>query len=395
MKERRYDVDWLRVITMLLVFLFHCSRFFDNEGWHLKVPVSQQSEILPILRTFFVAAWFMEMFFLVAGFATRYSLRHRTAGQYLLERVKRLLVPLYTVGLFILVVPQAYFEGVTNWGVTKTFWQWLPSYYAGIPGSLFGTPRWADPISLLPYTFAGHLWFIQMLFIVAVLTLPLILYFESAGGQRLVGRLAGWFDRPGGIFWFLIPLVITQVALNWLPKTTDRTWGDFCRYALFFVMGYLIACDERFTNSIKRHAWLCLGLWIGLFLGVGGILTLGLGYDPSPGHGFSLEYLIWQVAGQTVVWSAAVFIFNLAARYLTFTNRFLVYANEAVLPFFLFHQTIILIVGWFVLPWNIANLVKYFIIAGISFPVILLLYEVFVRHIHFMRFLFGMAPQKK
>ncbi len=65
------------------------------------------------------------------------------------------------------------------------------------------------------------------------------------------------------------------------------------------------------------------------------------------------------------------------------------------MPFYLFHQTIILIAGWFVLPWEIGALAKYLIIAAISFPVILLLYEVFVRHINFMRFLFGMAPQKK
>jgi peptidoglycan/LPS O-acetylase OafA/YrhL len=29
MKDRRHDIDWLRVIAMLAVFLFHCTRFFD------------------------------------------------------------------------------------------------------------------------------------------------------------------------------------------------------------------------------------------------------------------------------------------------------------------------------------------------------------------------------
>lgn len=33
---RRYDIDWLRVIAMLAVFIYHCSRFFGTEGWHLK-----------------------------------------------------------------------------------------------------------------------------------------------------------------------------------------------------------------------------------------------------------------------------------------------------------------------------------------------------------------------
>jgi glucan biosynthesis protein C len=86
---------------------------------------------------------------------------------------------------------------------------------------------------------------------------------------------------------------------------------------------------------------------------------------------------------------------SLGAKYLNFTNSFLAYSNEAVLPFFLFHQTIILIVGWFVLPWDMGNLAKFLIIAAISFPLILFLYEAFVRHIRFMRFLFGMAPKKE
>jgi peptidoglycan/LPS O-acetylase OafA/YrhL len=72
MKERRYDIDWLRVIAMLTVFVFHCSRFFCNEDWHLKVPPSEQSEILKMLRDMLAGVWNMELFFLLAGFATWY-----------------------------------------------------------------------------------------------------------------------------------------------------------------------------------------------------------------------------------------------------------------------------------------------------------------------------------
>jgi len=397
MKERRYDIDWLRVIAMLTVFVFHCTRFFCTEDWHLKVPASEQSDILALLRTFLIGVWFMELFFLVSGFATAYSLRRRSGGQYLVERVKRILIPLYTVGMFILVVPQDYFDDFTHGRTTDTFWQWLPSYYAGLRGALFGLApnEVLDPIFLLPYPFSGHLWFLQMLFIISVLTLPLLLFLKSERGQRLIARLAGWSTRRGGIFLFVIPLAIVQVALRWLPELTDRTWADFLWYALFFVIGYVIAADERFTESIKRHGWICLALWIGVFWGVGGLLTFVLGFDPSQGGGISALYVLFQMVWSIVSWSAVVFIFSLGAKYLNFTNRYLAYGNEAVLPFFLFHQTIILIVGWFVLSWDMGNLAKFLIIAVISFPLILLLYEVFVRHIGFMRFLFGMAPKKK
>ena len=48
MKERRYDIDWLRVVAILAVFLYHCARFFGPEGWHLKN--AEQSEFVLVLR---------------------------------------------------------------------------------------------------------------------------------------------------------------------------------------------------------------------------------------------------------------------------------------------------------------------------------------------------------
>ena len=71
MKERRYDIDWLRVIAMLGVFILHCTRFFDTEDWHLKAIASEQSEAWVITRSFFLWVWLLELFFLVSGFAPR------------------------------------------------------------------------------------------------------------------------------------------------------------------------------------------------------------------------------------------------------------------------------------------------------------------------------------
>jgi glucan biosynthesis protein C len=396
MKERKYYIDWLRVIAMLTVFVFHCSRFFCTEGWHLKVPAAEQSEVLTIVRELFIGTWFLELFFLVSGFAAWYALKRRTGGQFLGERVTRLLIPLYTAGMAVLVVPQQYFEDLTQGKITGTFWEWLPTYYLTLPDRLLSFWKYlSDPTALLPYTFSGHLWFIQMLFVVSLLTLPVLLFLRSERGGRLIERLAGWVARPGGIFLFLIPLASVEIALRWIPTTGGRTWADFVWYALYFVFGYIIAADDRFGDAIKRYGWLCLALWIGVYVLVGSLLTFVLHFDAWTGQGFSLLYVVGRIRWSIVSWSAVVFIVSLGAKYLNFTNRLLAYSNEAVLPFFLFHQTIILIVGWFVLPWDINNVAQYLIIAAVSFPLILILYEVFVRHIDFMRLLFGMAPQKK
>jgi len=384
--ERRYDVDWLRIIAMLAVFLFHCTRFFDTEGWHLKSP--EQSEVLFVSMRGLIWPWVMELFFLLSGVGTWYALRSRRAGAYVWERVKRLLIPLYTVGLFFLLPPQFYFELLTNSGYHGNFWQIIPRYFAG-----FELPRitpWPD--TLLPIPFSGHLWFLQYLFLVSLMTLPLLLFLKSGRGQRWVARLAGWSDSRGGIFLFVIPLAMALVGLRGLFEA-HRGWADFLWYAIYFVIGYIMSADKRFTDAVKRHGKVCLVLWLVGFGGIG-LLVLGFGYDPFPGHeSFSLMYVLYQILWSITSWSAVVFVLSIGARYLNLKHKLLAYGNVAVLPFYLFHQTMILVVGFFVIRWNMGILSKFLIVTAISFPLILVLYELMVRQSNAIRFFFGMRPK--
>jgi len=108
MTERRYDIDWLRVIAVLAVFLLHTSQFFGTGGWILEN--AERSFIVDVLRGALIDRWVMPLLFLLSGAASWYALKSRNAGQYLLDRFKRLLIPLYGVGLFILLPPQAYID---------------------------------------------------------------------------------------------------------------------------------------------------------------------------------------------------------------------------------------------------------------------------------------------
>jgi hypothetical protein len=104
-----------------------------------------------------------------------------------------------------------------------------------------------------------------------------------------------------------------------------------------------------------------------------------------------LYQIVWSIAS----WSGVVFVLSLGAKYLTFNNKVLAYGNEAVLPFYLLHQTVILCVGWFVIPWDMGMLPKFLIIAVASFALIMALYELLVRRFNVVRFFFGMRPMKK
>ena len=83
-------------------------------------------------------------------------------------------------------------------------------------------------------------------------------------------------------------------------------------------------------------------------------------------------------------------LLGIGSRFLNYSNKFLGYANEAVLPFYILHQPVILSIGYFVVQWTLPIIAKYFIIASTSFIAIMVLYELLVRRINVLRFLFGM-----
>ena len=99
--EREHFIDRLRVMAVLVVFVFHCLRFFDPFPWHLKNPVRHDLVMLPVA---WINAWSMELFFLLSGFGSWFALGNRALIGYLKARFLRLLLPVYTVGIFLLLL---------------------------------------------------------------------------------------------------------------------------------------------------------------------------------------------------------------------------------------------------------------------------------------------------
>jgi hypothetical protein len=382
MKERRYDIDWLRVLATLTIFLFHSAKFFDRIDWHLKNP--QRSDAITLIVAL-LALWEMPLFFLLSGVGSWYALRSRSGGRFVLARVVRLLVPFYTVGIFVLLPPQFYMDKVTHGGYVSSIWEIIPPFFTGSSFKLLLNAPY------LTNLWPGHLWYLQILFNVSLITLPLLLYLRSESGRRLIDRLAGWCNHRGGIFLFLIPLLLVQLGLRALlgQGRYPQTWTDAFVYAVFFLIGYLVPADKRFTESIKRHGWVSLALGTIGFVIVMGVFV-NLGYSPLDIRVFSWTYVFSQVTWSVASWCWLVFILSLSARYLNFNSKVLAYANEAVLPFYVLHQTVILLVGWFVIPWKMPILPKYLIISTSSFVLIMTIYELLIKRINPMRILFGM-----
>src|SRR5688572_4047704 len=103
-KIRHYHIDWLRVLGMAAIFLFHNARFFNDEDWHVKNNQLDfgMSVFVSILNQFV-----MPLFFVLSSYAIHYALQHRSDRDFMRERVARLLVPL-VFGVFTLIPAQVY-----------------------------------------------------------------------------------------------------------------------------------------------------------------------------------------------------------------------------------------------------------------------------------------------
>ena len=368
--NRRHDIDWLRTLAMATIFLFHCARFFDEEGWHVK-----NDEISFTMTVFVgvVAQWIMPLFFVLSAWSAKAALGRRSNGAYLGERFRRLVVPL-VFGIFVIVPPQVYIEGVTGGRFTGSFFAFLPHYFDGFYG-FGGNFAWMGL----------HLWYLEMLFLFSLITLPL---FRRLGRARTPGRpsrLAAVTGRPGLVFTLAIPVAVVEALVNRQPDGFGIRdfggWSPFT-YLVFFVVGYLISTDPGARPCLERHRKVALAA--GVLATLGGYLWItsgGSSYTPA-----------FSVLRAFNAWSWLVAILGFGSRHLTFSNRFLKHAGEAVLPFYVLHQTVIVLVGYRLIPLDAGIPVTFLILSTTSFMTIVALYELIVRRIPFLRFLFGMKP---
>jgi peptidoglycan/LPS O-acetylase OafA/YrhL len=375
-------LDWLRVLAILGVIIFHAVHPFDHISWHIKDP--EPSVPVTLLITL-LYPWGMPLFFLISGASTQFALRRRTGYQYASERVTRLLVP-FLVGSIILTPIMAYFETshkelyfgsftsfILNPDVIKTFFTEF------------------HPLSFNPQIFAAlgyHLWFLGFLFAYSLIALPLFLYLHRPSGKRLIEQLAKVGEKTGALLLLIIPLVVIQFTLR--PHyPTEHDWAGFVTMLVFFVSGYVFYSDERFTRVISRD-W---SLYLALGLLTSSLILMstfsGIGASPSnisSGLDIGLQWAVISVNG--LAW--ALFIISMGMRYLDFGNRWLEYGQIAIMPLFLLHQPVIIAIAYYVVQWDVGVLMKLPVVLLGSLAVTLAIFEIFIKRVGFLRTLFGM-----
>ena len=376
---RLHYLDWLRVIAILGVFLFHALHPFDLADWHIK---NAQTSFEVTLIYAFLAPWGMPFFFLIAGTGSWYALRRRTPREYACERFKRLCIP-FICGVILLAPLMLYLEWrhKTQTGILEIpFSEFLANR---IPGF---TPEWFGALG-------NHLWFLGFLFCFALLTLPLFSWLRGESGKRIVSTMARLIGQRGGFLLLVLPLVLVQFGLRpFFPDEHD--WADFCYLMCFFVLGYVFCADERFGQAIRRDWWIALIGGVATFVAIA-VMAISAEELNVPAAPLTLrDHAFWfLVTVNGVCWT--VFFFFVGMRFLNFSNRWLQYGQEAVLPFFMLHQPVIMIIAFFVVLWDAGILVKLPVVLLGSFAATIGLYEVVIRRIAPLRAVFGMAPKRQ
>lgn len=287
----------------------------------------------------------------------------------------RLFIPLI-VGMFTHVALHVYLENLHTGRFSGSFFAFYPHYFEGMYG-FGGNFAWMG----------SHLWYLELLFILSLLCLPFFLWFKrTSSGGRVLQAMGDLLANPAAVLLLALPAILLILNLDEAGAGNTSLGGwSVVIYPLFYIAGFVIISNERLQSHIVRMRWmhLIVGLvFTGAYLFVEFQTILPVLYPVADPLGKVLDCF--------VVWAWLLTVLGFGMKHLDFTNPFLKYANEAALPFYILHQTVVIILGFFVVQWDIPDLLKYAVILTGSFFVIMGIYEFGVRRFNPMRFLFGM-----
>lgn len=364
--ERRHDLDWLRVLGVLLLVPFHVALIFVLEPFTIMYIRDVVNSPALSITTGSIHMWHMPMLFAIAGAATWFALGARSTGEYIRERSLRLFIP-FLFGILTFVPFTIYIQHSNKLSLQEGY----AGFFRIDLNQLDGMSGAFTP---------AHLWFILFLFVFSLVGLPIFQWLRTEKGRSVIERLGTATRHP-------LSLIVWGVPLALAAATGILGAMNPLYYFLIFFYGFVFASDGRFQKSIDKLMWIMLVF--GIFAAVINVTMPIERYAQWTPHWMTLG-LIYQLGR----WALTLASLGLGHRFLNFTNRVLRYASEAAMPFYLLHMTFSVITGYFVIQLNAPVVVKYPLIVVVATALTLLAYEL-VRRWNVTRLLFGMKSTKK
>jgi peptidoglycan/LPS O-acetylase OafA/YrhL len=243
-----------------------------------------------------------------------------------------------------------------------------------------------------------HLWFILYLFIYNLIAAPFFVWTLSDKGKMWMNRLQ-WLAKGKWIYVLILPGTIIYTSLSvQFPQTNDliHDWSRLPYWFLFLLVGFICIAHQPFVESLERNRRFSL-----LFAF---ITIICINYfrwnDKEPWDTLS----DWQSDSRTyfflalyplTAWFWVLALIGYGKKYINRKHRILNYVNEAVYPFYILHQTIIVILAYYVVEVSDSILSKYLFIVVLTFSISMLIYHLIIRQNNILRYLFGMSPGKR
>ncbi|HEX7146043.1 MAG TPA: acyltransferase family protein, partial [Actinomycetota bacterium] len=299
--------------------------------------------------------------------------------------------------------PQLYYSMMADGEDPGSYWAFLGSFFDVRPVASF--PLFvggAEPDRLFDL---AHLWFLYYLFAWSLLLLPVFLWLRGSG-QWLTDWLVARCEGPWGLALMALPVALIEAAFGtWGPGG----WNGYA-YLAFLVYGFLFAADRRLRAAVQRRWKQAMAVGLGILPLVAAIAAfdlggtswvVGLDYDPWS--------ILWRLLKATAGWALTVGVFGLVSSLMRRRPRaegapatgsgrrraVAGYTREAVLPFYVLHQTPIVIIGFYVIQWPVNFLLKYLVISLGALVVTLAVYDLLVRRNSVTRVLFGMPARPR
>lgn len=370
--KRRNDLDWIRILVFGLLIFYHIGMFFVPWGWHIKNNQTFDSLEVPMM---FVNQWRLHLLFVISGMGTCFALSNKTFLSFLVERHNRLLIPL-VFGMVCIVAPQVYIERLVSGATHDSFFGFYPHYFEGAYPN--GNFSW------------HHLWFLPYLFIYSLILSPVFVYIRNNPECLFLRWIKSLFQKPLNLLFLLIPLLIPEFILKPYFPATHGLVNDWYALALYFILffyGFVFISVGDIFEKVIQKVWK-KSLIIGLISFSAFVIFTYSGNQ---------QFFVKAIYSFIIVFNMGAWIIAIlgfGSKYLnTSRNSTLKYLNQAVYPLYILHQTIILIVAYFIYDKDLNAGIKLLILAIATIGISLLIFEI-VKRCWLSRILFGIKKIK-
>lgn len=386
--DRRYDLDWIRVGAFFLLILYHTGMFYVPWDWHVKTPHPVEALEPFMLMT---NPWRLTLLFLVSGAATRFMADKVSVGKLTTARIARLLPPLI-FAMFVIVPPQSYYQIVeyiaAHPGTPLTvdnFWiryATASGHWCGTDGNCLITPTW------------NHMWFVAYLFVYTMVLAAMLLVWKQAGEHLRKG--AERLLKGVGLFvWPVLFLGMLRATLYAKFGETHALVDDPYVHAVSFsafLLGFGLAKSEVLRDRLTAVRWPALVVAVAAWAVWSWMVWTYWRHDglpqPTPLVGLAGRF-VFAIQG----WCAIVAILGFGAKHLASKGGpVLRYLTLGVFPFYLVHQTLIVVMAYHLAKLGLPQGVEGAILVVATFAGCFATYEI-VRRIPGVRILFGLKGQ--